>query len=440
MTAAFVAVTRFGLGAAPGEFDAASRDPRGWVLGQLQAKPVPPKALADLPDGNTRAGEISRRVAGADNRALIQLIRREHREAYLKEAAARTLAQIDTTQPVRERLVAFWSNHFTVSVQRPVILGLAGPFEREAIRPHVTGKFADMLLAVARHQAMLMFLDQAISIGPNSTLGTRRGRGLNENLAREILELHTLGVDGGYSQADVTEFARILTGWSIMREQEGTAGRFMFRSAMHEPGSKTLLGRRFAEDGENEGVAALAMLARHPSTAKFIATKLARHFIADQPPPATIERLAKVFRDSDGDLGRVTSTLIDLPEAWAEPARKVKTPNEFVVSALRATGFAGEPPRLLGALQLLGQAPFAAPSPAGWPDTADQWIGPEAVIRRAEWAQALGQRLGKREPSEIMQVALGPGARAETKLWAERAASAADAVALVFARPEFQRR
>jgi uncharacterized protein (DUF1800 family) len=355
--------------------------------------------------------------------------------------ARRARAQIDSPTPLAERLVAFWSNHFTVSVQRPVCLGLVAPFEDEAIRPHIAGRFRDMLLAVARHPAMLTYLDNAQSVGPASRAGQRNQRGLNENLAREIMELHTLGVNGGYGQGDVRELARILTGWSIARDDEGDAGAFRFRPLIHEPGDKQLLGVRYAEAGEREGIAALTALARHPATATHIATKLARHFVADTPPAAVVERLARLFRDSDGDLAQMTRALIAAPEAWAQPLPKVKTPAELVISALRATGLAGDARVVVQAQTLLGQTPLAAPSPAGWPDVAGQWIGPESVVRRAEWIMALGHRVAQAmAPAALLEATIGPVAGAETRQAVTGAASAADGIALVLASPEFQRR
>ena len=437
---AAIATTRFGLGPKRGELADAQSDPRGWIKRQIATGAGLPPELSGFAPGNQRMAELLRAHDKSDADAQ-QLLRQQLRDAYLTEAAARTLYQIETAAPVTERLVAFWSNHFTVSVQRPAVVGLVCAFEREAIRPHVTGKFVDMLTASTRHPAMLLYLDNAQSIGPDSMAGRRRDKGLNENLAREILELHTLGVDGGYTQNDVREFARILTGWSVAGVREGNPGSFEFRPRIHEPGEKVLLGRRYAEAGEAEGRDALTALARHPATALHIATKLARHFIADNPPPPAVARLAEVFARSDGDLAAVTLALVDSPEAWAEPLAKVKTPNEFVVSALRASGFHGRPEALLGALRRLGQAPFNAPSPAGWPDTADQWIGPEAVLHRAEWALALALRLGgANDPGDLLTETIGPVATAETKTAVARAPSAADAAALVFASAEFQRR
>ncbi|MBL8839339.1 MAG: DUF1800 domain-containing protein [Alphaproteobacteria bacterium] len=435
---AFIAVNRFGLGARPGELAEASHDPRGWIERQLAA---PPGTRPIEATGSQRMAlfQESRRRGG--DQAVETLFRQNFRDMYLDDMGRRARTQIESGTPVIERLVAFWSNHFTVSVQRPICLGLAGPFEQEAIRPHVTGRFRDMLLAVARHPAMLTYLDNAQSVGPGSRAGTRMGRGLNENLAREIMELHTLGVNGGYTQTDVRELAKILTGWSLGRPGENGAGGFLFRPVIHEPGEKTLLGVRYAEAGEREGIAALTALARHQATAMHVATKFARHLVADRPPAAAVDRLARVFRDSDGDLGALARAVAALPETWAQPAPKVKTPAEFVVAALRATGFAGESRTLVAAQALLGQPPLAAPSPAGWPDVAGQWIGPESVMRRAEWAMALAQRLGQRaQPMALYDATIGPLAGDATRAAIERAGSLAESLALLFASPEFQRR
>ena len=489
---AFIAANRFGLGAAPGELAAASIDPKAWLKSQLAGTPETPAALADLSDsadvlveliskgpaakamriqpgfpagsaklgsatlgpskvgsGNTGSAKPElvkpQPAAAAAARSFIML---EH-QRYVKEAQARILAQVQSRQPLRERLVAFWSNHFTVSVARPTVVGLVGAFEREAIRPHVTGRFRDLLLAAVRHPAMLIYLDNAGSTGPHSPLALRRGLGLNENLARELLELHTLGVDGGYTQADVTQFARILTGWSYAGPRERGAGGFAFQPIRHEPGVKILLGHRFAEGGEKEGLDALALLARHPSTANHIARQFASHFIADDPHPAVVDRFAEVFRQTDGDLMALTLAAIDMPEAWAQPLAKVKTANEFVVASLRATDALTTSPgtgpgtigAALAALRGLGQMPFAALSPAGWPDRADSWIGPDAVMERADFASLLARRLrGRLVPSRLLEASVEPVASPALARALAHAASVEDANALILASPEFQRR
>jgi uncharacterized protein (DUF1800 family) len=466
---AFIAVNRFGLGARPGELGEAASDPRGWLMSQLAGSAPLPAALAGLPTSEAVGRELRKpkrsapagrqppafglersadpTVAGATQpqTALLQSLAKKGRDLYTKEAAARTLAQVQSRDPLRERLVAFWSNHFTVSILRPIVIGLVGPFEREAIRPHVTGRFQDMLLAVTRHPTMLLYLDNARSTGPDSRLGQRRGLGLNENLARELLELHTLGVDGGYTQADVTAFAKILTGWSIAGPREANFGAFEFRDIMHEPGEKILLGERFEDAGEQEGLDALAMLARHPSTARHIARQFAQHFIADDPPAPALARFERVFRETDGDLGALAQAAIDAPEAWADPLAKVKTPNELVVSTLRATGVEGDDEAkakgILGALKGLGQLPFAAPSPAGWPDKADAWIGASGVLERADFAAAVAGRVrGRIAADQLIAETIAPVSRKSLTHAVAHAASAEDAFALVLASPEFQRR
>jgi uncharacterized protein (DUF1800 family) len=299
-----------------------------------------------------------------------------------------------------------------------------------------------MLLAVARHPAMGFYLDNVISIGPNSCFGQRRSKGLNENLGREILELHTLGVDGGYTQQDVEALARILTGWTIARLRDSNPGSFRFVPQIHEPGPKVLLGKSYAESGEEEGVSALRDLARHPATARHIATKLARHFIADEPPAASVERIAKVFRERDGDLRQVMEAVVAENAAWEQPFGKVRTPTELVIAACRASGLRGvEAQPLVASLRVLDQPAFVAPSPAGWPDVASAWISPESVLRRAEWCQSFAAKLpDPPDPVEIAQATLGDALPDETAQAIRRAPSRRVGLALLLASPQFQRR
>jgi uncharacterized protein (DUF1800 family) len=438
-SAALLAATRFGFAARAGDLAAISRDPRGWTLGQL-ARPAPPLA-GNLP--SAAAMVTLEFEARRDKRE--EGVKREFNEkvkaVYLEEIAARTGVAATSDAPLLERMTHFWSNHFTVSILRPAIRGFAAAFEREAIRPHVTGRFADMVLAVARHPAMLLYLDNAMSIGPNSMVGVRRDRGLNENLGRELLELHTLGVDGGYTQKDVEALARILTGWSVARLQDANSGAFMFRPRIHEPGAKTLLGRSFAETGQGEGEAAIMMLAAHAATAKHIATKLARHFIADDPPEDSIERIARVFRDTAGDLRQVTAAVVKEDAAWQVPFAKMRTPGEMVIAACRITDFTPPPEMLVNSLRQLDQMPFFAPSPAGWPDAAANWVSPESVLRRAEWCRTFaGHMPDAPDPVELAQAAFGEAMPEETMLAIRRAPDRRAGVALLLASPQFQRR
>ncbi|MCC7271573.1 MAG: DUF1800 domain-containing protein [Alphaproteobacteria bacterium] len=438
MNAAALAAARFGVGPRPGEVAAIAGDPRGWVAAQI----APPRPIA-APDLPTTA-EAGRRTLAAratpGDPAAQRAAREALRNAYRADALAQLRAAIAATAPFAERMAWFWTNHFTVSLQRPIVAALVGPFAREAIRPRVFGRFADLLVAATRHPAMLLYLDNAVSIGPGSPAGLRRARGLNENLAREILELHTLGV-GNYGQDDVRQLALALTGWTIARAGDPDAGAYRFARLLHEPGPRTLLGQRLAGDGEEEGVAALTALARHPATARHVATRLARHFAADDPPPALVDRLARAYRDSDGDLAAVARSLATAPEPWATPLAKVRTPFELVVAAERLVAPDRPPGRVLADLRRLGQLPHAAPSPQGWPDTASAWIGPEALLRRIEWAAGFAGAVGgARDVPALLEDGLGVLAGAATRMAVRRAGSAEDALVLLLASAEFQRR
>jgi uncharacterized protein (DUF1800 family) len=439
--AAIIATTRFGFAARGSDLANVAHDPRGWVLQQLQRRPA--TLAASLPQSSRGVADMlearqERKEKIGDSKAVQDALR----QVYVAEVGARLNAAIASDAPLLERLVFFWSNHFTVSALRPVVRGFVGAFEREAIRPHVTGRFADMLLAVARHPAMGFYLDNVMSIGPNSPFGLRKDKGLNENLGRELLELHTLGVDGGYTQQDVEALARILTGWTIARLRDPDPGTFRFVPQIHEPGPKVLLGRTYREAGIEEGEAALRDLARHPATAQHIATKLARHFIADAPPPPVVERIAKAFRDSDGDLRQVMVAVVGQAEAWQQPFGKMRTPTELVVSAFRASGLQSVPDQaLVGSLRTLDQPVFVAPSPAGWPDVASAWVSPESVLRRAEWCQTFAERLpDPPDPIEIAAASFGDLMPAETLDAIRLAPSRRIGLALLLASPEFQRR
>jgi uncharacterized protein (DUF1800 family) len=456
---AVIAANRFGLGARPNELSGIDRNPERWLLAQLDADTPPEiRDLAGSRDvlmeiqGQFREVRTARQAENAEAaQAALRSARMISRDLYVEQVAARYAAAAATDAPFRERLVHFWSNHFAVSADKPPQPALAGTLENEAIRSHVTGRFVDLLLAVEKHPAMLMYLDNPTSMGPNSraaAIAERRGRdlGLNENLAREILELHTLGVDGGYTQQDVTSFAKVLTGWSVGGGQgplaSGEPGEFQFRAAMHEPGAKTVAGKMYREDGVEEGEAVLRDLAAHPATARFVATKLARHFAGDEPPAPLVERLRATFAKTDGDLAAVYRTLVESPEPWAPATAKFKTPHEFAISTYRALGTKpDEPQRMIAFLDQLGQRPFTPGSPAGWPDTAANWDGGDALVKRIDWAAQVGQLVGDRvKPEELAAGVLGPLLSDHTRVAIARAASAAQGITLLLAAPEFQRR
>lgn len=471
---AAIAATRFGLGARPGEIAAARSDPRGFIKAQIR------REGADQPQGDgataqqrivafrdyqmarqqaRKAGEDPKTADANDPVKLAQkLIREQTAGDFL--ARARLGAQTDTG--FRERWALFWANHFTVSATKFATATLVGPFEQEAIRPHVFGRFADLLGAAETHPAMLLYLDQATSIGPDSPAarhvkpGPQRGvgfgaappaampKGLNENLAREILELHTVGVNGGYAQADVTEFARAMTGLSIggPRESPAYTGLPVFRDLAHEPGARTVLGVRYPAGGKEQTGAILADLAARPQTARFICAKIARHFVADAPAPALVDRLQARWMASGGDLAQVAEALIEAPEAWSPTQAKFKTPYEFLVSGYRAARAA---PSDIGAitpiLNALGQKPFSAPSPKGWPEEADAWAAPDAIVKRMTWAQKFtAKATAGRDPKSLAADALGARLRPATALAVARAESRPEGFALLLMSPEFQRR
>jgi uncharacterized protein (DUF1800 family) len=366
-------------------------------------------------------------------------------KTYRAEALARLQRAVIADCGFVERLVTFWSNHFCISAGKGELARIwAGSFEREAIRPHVLGRFGDMLKAVEQHPAMLFFLDNQQSLGPDSRAGQNRKRGLNENLAREIMELHTLGVGGGYSQDDVTSLARIITGWTFAGRQGqlGTPGSFVFNANAHQPGAQRLLGKIYEANGVAQGEAALSDIAHHPATAKFIATKFARHFVADDPLPALVARLQAVFGKSDGDLRALTSALLDSDEAWRAPLTKLRSPYEFLVATGRLLArIPDDPGPYLGSLNLLGQPLWSPAGPNGFPDTNAAWAAPEGMKLRLDISAQLASRVGANiDPRDLLEFAAADAASPETRRTIERAESRQQALALLLMSPEFQRR
>jgi uncharacterized protein (DUF1800 family) len=471
-----IAANRFGMGARPGDVSRIGDQHQDWLESQLET----PSGLQNAPDrpasaavlqevNNLRLARqavqsvVANEPIEVDEDAIREYVRFISR-SFQSQAAQGFTAAIETTTPFHERLVRFWENHFAVSADKQPVGAIAGHYREEAIRPGVTGNFRDLLTAVAKHPAMLLYLDNGQSIGPNSMLGSRGNRrgnrqlGLNENLAREILELHTLGVGGGYTQDDVVEFSKSLTGWSVgndgagdrlggmIRRLSGSAdagapGEFTFRAGVHEPGAKTIFGKRFSEGEVEEAEAVLAYLAEQPQTAKFLATKLARHFVADEPPAALVDRLAETYLDNDAELVPVYRELIRAKESWTDPLAKYKTPQDYLVSTYRAIGTTPNGDSLVNIATQLGQRPLTPGSPAGWPDIADHWNGGDALLKRIEWAAQVGANIGDRiDATERLDEVLGETASEATRVGVSRAESGAQAIALLFASPEFQRR
>ena len=468
-TLAAIAAHRFGLGE-PG-LAALGADPRAWLLAQVGPADVQRGSqLPGLAEALARQ-TAARRLATDDARAAL-------RQQTQADVRARLVTAATSQRPFTERLALFWCNHFTVSNGKGSTQGLVGAFEREAVRPHLAGRFADLLHAAVSHPAMLRYLDNQLSAGPQSAVVQRLRRrsqagamadggsaalanpprltGLNENLAREVLELHTLGVSGGggaygpwggYEQADVSALAAVLTGWRgpSTEASSGSAGSDAatpFDPRWHQPGAKTVLGRSYPE-GPQALRLVLDDLARQPATARHLATKLARHLVADQPAPALVARLARRYLDTDGDLTALYAALVEAPEAWDPAPAKLKTPEEFVISSTRLLGLGDRLAQRApdAGLTALGQRPHGAGSPAGWPDVAADWLGPEAVWQRVEWAVQVADRLGALvDARALARASLGPLLSENTRFQIERAADGAQALALFLMAPEFQRR
>jgi len=471
---AALALYRFGLGPRAGSIAGIASDPRGALLAELDGAGAGRIGNADLLTSGTAARvafafQQAQRAARQAERAAQQAaapsggaappqmkdqsatpppapVRNPGpgvpQQIYLAEAKARIHAALGAKIGFLERLVWFWSNHFCVSADKGNVRQICGAYEREVIRANVLGRFSDMLLAAESHPAMLIYLDNARSIGPDSIAGLRQKRGLNENLAREILELHTLGVRTVYTQEDVTRFANVITGWTFVpfRQDPVRGGEFEFNPRTHQPGAQTVIGRSYPDAGLQQGRNVLAALARHPATAKHVAAKLARHFVADEPPPALVERLAKRFLATQGDLKEVTKALVAAPEAWEAPRAKLKRPGEWVVGMLRAAGVT--PPDIGPVMQahnLLGEPLWRPSAPKGFADESAPWL--DGLAQRLDIANQFARRLGaEADPREVFEQALAPLASSETRQAVLRAESRPQALALLFMAPEFQRR
>ncbi|MDR3525169.1 MAG: DUF1800 domain-containing protein [Acetobacteraceae bacterium] len=424
------ALIRFGLGRKGTE--PLPSDPQSWLAAQLDG----PDHALDTPGASAQDGLAALQEMRQDK----TLRGRESPAAVIFKAERDALFSrlLTSDAPFRERLVLFWYNHFTVSLKRGECTAVVNAFIREAIRPHVTGRFSDMAMAVMRHPAMLLYLDNAQSIGPNSPVGLRLHKGLNENLARECLELHTVTPSAGYTQSDVTNFAKLLTGWSL--ELKTPPRGFRFRPMAHEPDGQVVLGQHFPP-GEPGGASAIGWLAQHPATYRNLAVKLVRHFVADDPPTAAVQRIAAVLTRTHGDLKAASLELTRLPEAW-QPLSKIRSPVDYVLAVLRAADLPPDkqPPDVFGLIANLGQPLFAAPLPNGWPDTASEWAGSEALLRRVDWVHGFVGRLGGADAMQIADATLGPLLSDSTKREIGRAGSRQDALTLLFASPEFLRR
>jgi len=470
---AALALHRFGLGPRAGSISMIASDPRGALLAEIEkpgAGQIADTGMLTAPQAarlgfhyaqEQQAKRLAARIsaeqqkttmavmtpdAQPDDTAMMTVPGAEPQQVTPpqqnvgREVKARIDAAMAPEIGFVERLVWFWSNHFCVSAD--VVNNMAGAYEREAIRAHVLGKFSDMLLAVESHPAMLVYLDNFRSVGPMSVAGLLNKIGLNENLGREILELHTLGVRTVYTQEDVYRFAKTITGWTLrpMAFDLDHGNEFFFNPRLHEPGAQTILGKEYAQEGVEQGRAVLADLARHPATAAHIAFKLARHFSADEPSPGLVERLSKRFLDTDGDLKEIAKALIEAPETWDEQRVKLKRPSEWLIACWRAIG---APPvrarRILDSHAYLGERFWRPSAPKGFADEQSAWT--DGLAQRLDIANRIGEIVQVRvEPDALLENSLGPLASEDTRRTVARAESRQQAITLILMAPEFQRR
>ncbi len=409
-------------------------------------QPVPPRArefyekfAEKLPKEFPNPGQ------GADPQQMLARMTPDQRRFFQQHSPQRIVVELQTAKLLRavyserqlyEQMVDFWTNHFNVHMGKGAVRWLVTTYEREAIRPNALGNFRDLLLATARHPAMLFYLDNFQSAAP----GTRGGRGLNENYARELMELHTLGVDGGYTQKDVVEVARAFTGWTIRNPRQGA--EFQFNPRMHDQGEKIVLGTKINAGGEKDAIQVIDLLVKHPSTARFVSTKLARHFVSDNPPAALVARMAETFTRSDGDIRQVLRAMFNAPEFFSSDAyrAKVKKPFELVASALRAgdADVRFSPP-LLQAVASMGEPLYFCEPPTGYPDRAEAWINTGLMLNRVNFASELAA-------GQVQNVRLRPDAVRVPTLGEKTAAAISGetdpvkVAGLLLGSPEFQRR
>ena len=443
---AHIALNRFGLGAKPGGVSRIFSDAKAALIAELDEPGI---ALIDSPNLPT----YEEACQGVHTEFAIEDGLKE------KELSARLSQHLRPEIGFVERLVLFFSNHFSMSINKDgAIRATIGQLERDVIRKNVLGSFKTMLIGVMKHPAMLKYLDNDSSIGPNSVIGIAWGVGLNHNLAREALELHTMGVGGGYTEQDIESLARIISGWSFVRGWEadehynggrpGNRGQFIFRRNWHEPGTQTVLGKSYPDTGISQGETVFTALAHHRSTAQYLAFKLVRHFITDEPTPEMVNPVAEAYRTSRGNLKATALALINLPEAWTAPLRKLRTPYELQVAEMRALQRVYVPKQRWPfgeALNALRNRPWERPSPDGYPDESAYWMGPDAMRIRLETAQLNAWALGEIKPitQSASQLADRLFDSTLSKLSRQAIAQAPDlrnGLATLFMIPEFQRR
>ena len=454
---ASIAVNRFGLGATRGEISAAEHNPQEYLLSQLRSPelisdsilPTTVDALTAFKDFRRQRKEFKKMKLQMSEDTGSSLRANERvpnigTEIYNAEVRARLNTIAKTETPFAERLCLFWTNHFAISAIMSKIASMSGAFEREAIRPNVTGNFFDLLLASTQHPAMLFYLDNVSSFGPNSRAGQKRNKGLNENLAREILELHTVGVDGGYSLDDIQELAKAITGWSVVKPDRVRANRngFIFRRSAHEGGDRIVLGKQYKNTRSEEmGRQILLDLANHPATARHIATKLARYFVSDNPPESMVADMENAFLKSKGELVPVYHSMLSHKDAFSENMGKFKSPLDLLASIMRGFDIVKNFEIFQDGLAIMGQKMWSPPSPKGWPDEKIHWATSDGLKTRLDFAVHFSKQIPVNfDVNEMASQVLGQTLRDETQTAIRRAADQSQALAILVMSPEFQNR
>ncbi|XQW86840.1 DUF1800 domain-containing protein [Thalassotalea piscium] len=441
---AIIALNRFGYGAKAGELNQAVKNPKQWIIQQLQ-----PIAFDNRFPHSNDIFLDHEKFKKAKKRLKQQKNTNQAKNPVLKNMARKNMnlmsadtlnKAISSSNSVSWRLLDFFSNHFSVTANGPLMTGLSATLEREAIAPNLLGKFEDLLLAVEQHPAMLIYLNNERSFGPNAKISKKKNKGLNENLAREILELHTLGVNSGYTQSDVIELAKGISGWSVFNPSKERSVGFTFRSNGHEPGTRKLLGISYPAGGIAQGEKMLRDIAVNPATAKHICYKLAHHFVSETPSETLLNDMENTWKLSGGDIKQVMISLFNSDEAWLETPQKFKTPREFVISSFRALGKTPKDKMLLASLAMLGQKPFNAGSPDGYSDSEKDWLGASALMARIDWSVKLSSFREHINAEKIMHTALALPSTAHTYKSVIRAETRPQALTLLLMSPEFQRR
>ena len=443
---ALTAQRRFGFGISPNSLPDISRDPHAYVLGQLEdyhyhdtsGLPASDDLLRQMRVWQIKVHDAA--VATDGDKTLQKSKNLFVRDKLQDEIQYRQDQAFRTDKPLAERLVAFWSDHFCISCSKgESVKVVAGAYEREAIRPFVTGRFRDMLGAVMHHPAMLAYLDNTMSVGPESPAGQKQDKGLNENLGRELMELHTVGVKAGYTQTDVTNAARIITGWGISDTKQTDGGHFQFNARRHQPGKFTVMNESFAQKGEAQGEALLDMLAAHPATANHVAGKLVRYFVGDSASPALIAAVAKRFSQSHGDLKETVAELVKADAAWQAPPAKIIPPFDMAIAAQRLTGQPLELKQLVNFTNVLGQPVWTPRSPNGFPDNDHAWGAPNSIVKRFDFALQYAGYAGKGlDARELADAAFGSALKPQLALALKRAASRPEALATLIMSPDIQ--